>query len=135
MTLGLILSETGRNDEAVSTLEALVAERPDSVGALETLGWVYGRAGTPDKAREVLQRLIAISDTRYVSPLGLAGVAAGLNDRDLAFAQLERAFELHEPQLPTIGIDPFLEPIRDDPRFRGMLKRLKLDTFFPGAPL
>jgi tetratricopeptide (TPR) repeat protein len=133
VSLGLLLSLTGKNDEAIATLEAMVAESPDSVAVQEMLGWAYGRAGEKDKARAVLQRLTAIAETRYVSPLGLASVSAGLDDRDLAFAQLERAFELHEPQLPTIGIDPTLEPIRDDPRFRAMLTRLKLDIYFPVA--
>ena len=129
--LGLVLFVAGRPDEAIKTLEAVAAEVPDMVQALELLGWVYGQAGQTEKARVVLQRLIAISESRYVSPLAFARVAASMNDRDLAFAQLERAFELREPLLPTIGGDTLLEPIRDDPRFRAMLKRLKLDAYFP----
>ena len=97
------------------------------------LGWTYGRAGQAAKAREVLRRLEERSKTRFVSPILLAEVYAGLGDRDHAFAELERAFALRDPRLPNIGFSPTLEPIRDDPRYREMLKRLKLDAYFPPA--
>lgn len=78
--------------------------------------------------------MTAMGATRFVSPRALAIVASGLNDRDLALAQLEGAFELRDPHLPSIGNDPTFDPIRDDPRFRDLLKRLKLDVYFPEAP-
>jgi hypothetical protein len=76
----------------------------------------------------------AMSATRFISPRLLAIVASGLNDRDLALAQLARAFELRDPYLPNIGNDPAFDPIRSDPRFRDLLKRLKLEVYFPEAP-
>jgi hypothetical protein len=63
----------------------------------------------------------------------VAQVAAGLNDRDLAFAQLQKAFDLREPTLPDIGFDFSYDPIRADPRFQELMKKLKLDVFFPLA--
>jgi hypothetical protein len=35
--------------------------------------------------------------------------------------------------LPFIGDDFFYDPIRDDPRFRELLRKMKLDVFFPDA--
>ena len=129
--IGLIQFATGQQETAIATLEQVVRDFPEETSSLTNLGWVYGRAGQTDRAREVLRRLMVMSESRHVSPLALASVAAGFNDRDLAFAQLEGAFARRDPMLPSLGIDYFYDPIRDDPRFREMLQRLKLDGFFP----
>jgi 3-deoxy-D-manno-octulosonate 8-phosphate phosphatase KdsC-like HAD superfamily phosphatase len=68
-----------------------------------------------------------------VSPIFVAKVAAGLDDRDLAFQKLQEAYELHDGELPFIGDDIEYEPIREDPRFRELLRKMKLDVFFPEA--
>jgi 3-deoxy-D-manno-octulosonate 8-phosphate phosphatase KdsC-like HAD superfamily phosphatase len=60
-------------------------------------------------------------------------VAAGLDDRDLAFNKLQEAYELRDARLPFMGDDFEYEPIRDDPRFRELLRKMKLDVFFPEA--
>lgn len=130
-TVGLIQFLTGHAEEAVKTLEVVVRDFPEEIDPLTYLGWVYGQAGQTARARETLQRMMAMGESRYVSALELAKVAAGMNDREQAFAQLERAFARREPELPTIGASPFFDPIRDDPRFREMLVRLKLDAYFP----
>ena len=41
---------------------------------------------------------------------------------------------MRDPHLPSIGNDPVFDPIRADPRFRDLLKRLKLDVYFPETP-
>ncbi len=134
MQRGIALLRTGQQDEGLQRLEREVKLRPGSPRHLSTLGWAYGEAGQTAKAREILQRLQTTAKSRFVSPLDLAMVAVGLNDRDLAFAQLERAFELRDPNLPFIGVDITYDSIRDDPRFRDLLKRLKLDVYFPENP-
>ena len=134
LNLGLALFLAGKREEALSVLEAIVAGDPTEPDALAYLGWAYGQSSQAEKARKVLDRLTAIGATRFVSPRYLAIVASGLNDRDLAMAQLERAFELRDPRLPSIGNTPGFEPIRADPRFRNLLKRLRLDVYFPEAP-
>lgn len=130
---GLALFETGHQSEGIERLERAAKLDPDSLDNQARLGWAYGRAGQTAKAREILQQLQAAAKHRYVSPMLAAQVAAGLDDRDLAFAQLQQAFDLREPTLPTIGFDLSFDPIRADPRFRDLLKKLKLDVFFPEA--
>jgi hypothetical protein len=57
---------------------------------------------------------------------GIAAIHAALGDKDKAFAELEKAFGEHDWFLPRLKVDPFMDQLRDDPRFKEMLKRLNL---------
>jgi TolB-like protein/Tfp pilus assembly protein PilF len=130
---GTALFAVGRQSEGLERLERAAKLDPDSLGNQAALGWAVAQAGQGAKAREIVQRLQEATTHRYVSPMLVAQVAAGLNDRDLAFAQLQKAFDLREPTLPDIGFDFSYDPIRADPRFQELMKKLKLDVFFPLA--
>jgi tetratricopeptide (TPR) repeat protein len=129
--LGLALFQAGQREEGLRILE----ERA-SAGArnLATLGWAYGRAGETSKARAVLQRLTEMSKSGAASPFLLAGVYAGLDDREHAFAELEKAFDQRHRSMPNLGVTWTFESLHHDPRYRSLLKRMKLDTDFPESP-
>jgi len=127
----IALLKTGHPDEALRRLERHSDLRPDLLSRLALLGWAYGQAGQVEKARAIIGRLEAASKNGFVSPIFVARVAAGLDDRDLAFAKLQEAYDLRDGQLPFIGDDVFYDPIREDPRFRELLRKLKLDVYFP----
>ena len=130
--VGLVLA--GRHDEGLRVLEENAAAQPDSPWSQAMLGWAYGRAGQAAKAHAVLQRLADIGKTRRVSPFQLAWVYAGLDDRDHAFAELEQAYEQREGAMPELAMYWTLDSLHDDPRYRSLLKRMKLDTYFPESP-
>lgn len=127
----IALLKTGHSDEALRRLERSSSLHPDSLRRLAVLGWAYGQAGQVEKARAIIGQFEALSESSFVSPILAAKVAAGLDDRDLAFAKLQEAYDLRDGQLPFIGDDYFYDPIRDDPRFRELLRKMKLDVFFP----
>lgn len=56
----------------------------------------------------------------------IARVYAQVGDADEAFAWLEEAFEVRDPNLPYIAVDPDFDGLRDDPRFRELLRRMNL---------
>jgi hypothetical protein len=39
---------------------------------------------------------------------------------------LEKAFEFHDPNLPYVGFEPIWDPLRSDPRFQDLLRRMNL---------
>jgi TolB-like protein/predicted Zn-dependent protease len=129
--LGSTLRSAGQPQEAVQIMEKAVGEFPDQLHLYEELGISYAGSGQPSKARAVLARLTVIREARFVSPLIFAAIATALDDRDLAFAEIERAFQVHDPMLPSIGVNDDMASLTADPRFRNVLKRLKLDTVFP----
>jgi TolB-like protein/Tfp pilus assembly protein PilF len=129
----IALLKTGHPEEALRRLERWSGLRPDLLSRLEVPGWAYGQAGQVEKARAIIGRFQALSKSGFVSPILVAKVAAALDDRDLAFEKLQEAYELHDGQLPFIGDDFEYDPVRDDPRFRELLRKMKLDVFFPEA--
>jgi hypothetical protein len=62
----------------------------------------------------------------YVSPAELATLHVGLGDNEAAFKSLERAYAAHDPQLQYIKVDPFLDPLRPDPRFQELVRKVGL---------
>lgn len=77
------------------------------------------------KALRFLQTKAAI-ERRLASPILLAYVYSGLGDKDQSFAWLEKAFTLRVLDVTTIKSCPLWDPLRPDPRFAGLLRRLNL---------
>ena len=53
-------------------------------------------------------------------------IYAGLGDKDQAFACLDKAYELRDSGIVFIKVDPLFDPLRDDPRFKNLLRRIGL---------
>ena len=75
---------------------------------------VYQATGDPARARESLEELLALGE-RWTYQI--AAVYAYMNRPDEAIEWLERAIERRDTSLSLLSHDPFLDNIRDDPRF------------------
>jgi TolB-like protein/tetratricopeptide (TPR) repeat protein len=103
--------------------EALDEYRMDSV---DFVGPVAARLGRRDQARRLVSRLIGERRTRYVQADAIAGLYANLGDRDAAFAWLDSAYAERSINMIFLSLGPILEPIRGDPRFTALKKRVGL---------
>ena len=90
------------------------------------LGYMCAKAGQPEEARRILDKFAARSTDAYVAPTRLALVHAGLDDRDRMFDWLEKAYQERDVLLLLTLIDPLLAPMRTDPRFADLLRRVGL---------
>ena len=99
---------------------------PEDTFAQGQLGNAYARAGRKREALGILDSLKARSKEGYVSPYDLAAVAAGLGDRDQATAWLNQACEDHAEWLTFVKVEPWMDPLRSDPRFQDLLRRMRL---------
>jgi tetratricopeptide (TPR) repeat protein len=91
------------------------------------LGSAYGLRGDRDKAQASLDRLSELSDRGVnVSRYEFSVVYAGLGDNDRAIRELESALEELTWQVVLVKVDPMLAPLRDDPRFIGLVRRVGL---------
>jgi serine/threonine protein kinase/tetratricopeptide (TPR) repeat protein len=123
--LGSAYGALGRHEEAVAIMEKAVALSGRGSYYLSWLGWAYGVAGRTSEAERILDELMAGSSNEDIQPLFLMQVASGLGDLDSAFEWLEKSVVRGDPAASFIGFPP-MDPLRADPRFDGIRKRLGL---------
>jgi tetratricopeptide (TPR) repeat protein len=123
--LGLTLAQTPRRDEAVAALREAVTLGPENPLNQALLVYVLGRAG---RAREAAQEMEQLSARHAYCPSWFLSIVwIGLNDHRRAFECLEDAFRGREPCLVSLKVDPVFDPIRRDPAFAGMVRRIGLE--------
>jgi hypothetical protein len=83
-------------------------------------------AGKKAEAQKVLEELKELSKQQYVSAYNIACIYAGLNDKDQAFEWLERAYQERSFFITQLKVETVLDNLRDDPRFKDLLKRMGL---------
>jgi TolB-like protein/Tfp pilus assembly protein PilF len=119
--LGHTYAAKGMYAEALTMFE----KRSDSEMPLRAAaGYVYARTGQRDKAILNIKQWKEIEKERYVQNYWIAIAYAALGDKDGAFVELEKAYQNHDWFLQRIKVDPFMDPLRGDPRFDAMVKRL-----------
>jgi len=94
---------------------------------LGRLGYVYAISGKRDEARQALAELKQAAREQFVSPYAIANVYCGLGEKDRAFAWLEKAYEVQDETLGFMRFDFPMDPLRSDPRYAAMMKRLGLE--------
>ena len=87
-------------------------------------GYVRAVEGQRARADEVLERLKARSDTTYVQPYYMALVNVGLGDDTEALRWLSKGVDLRSEEVVFLQVDPALDPLRSDPRYSALLKRV-----------
>jgi TolB-like protein/Flp pilus assembly protein TadD len=120
--LGDVYAEKGMYAESIAEF-LKSGNGPDSLGHL---GNAYARAGQPDAARKTIAQLERDVAKDGVGRYEIALVYTGLGDKQDAFKWLEEAYNAHDVGLVYLKIDPCLDPLRSDPRFDDLLRRLGL---------
>lgn len=125
--LGADYALVGRFDEATALMRRALAAAPDYTILLGYAGAVFGLAGATREARGILRRFESSrAKGEYVDPFNVALVRMGLGERDAALDELERCASEGSVQNWILAPEPFFDPLRADPRFRGVLQRLRL---------
>jgi tetratricopeptide (TPR) repeat protein len=125
--LGIALKRLGRHDEAIAELREAVRLSGGAPDLVAMLAGAHAAAGQPAEAERLLKELDGIAQRRYVSAYGRALVYGELGRRDQAFAWLEKAVEEGHGNLAYLRTEPELDPLRGDPRFEAVLRRLGLE--------
>ncbi len=115
--------EVGKFRDAIPALKkAKAMESPPFVTAY--LAFAYGAAGDRASATAELAALKQMSKDGTVLPFNLALVYLGLGDRPRALDYLERALAADSQMMAWIGRDAIFDPIRSEPRFVALLKKM-----------
>jgi serine/threonine protein kinase/tetratricopeptide (TPR) repeat protein len=123
---GRALVREGRDEEAIKEFAQALQSSPESPIYLSMLAYTYARTGRVDEARKILGQLIEEAKAEHASWRDVAGIYAGLGEKDHAFAALELAFQRRDSRLIELREYESLEPLRSDPRFADLLKRVGL---------
>ena len=121
---GMAQAELGRFDEALADLRRAVDVSGGSTLFSADLARALAKAGRPDDSRRLLATLEGASGSRYVGPYGLAAAYGALGDTDRAFSWMEEAVRQRSHWLTFLEADPYLDSLRDDPRFAGIGRRI-----------
>jgi tetratricopeptide (TPR) repeat protein len=122
--VGYTYARKGQYPEAIAAYREGIRLGDDSTDVQVYLGEAYAKAGETEKAGAILKQLQAGKE--YVSLAGLAIIHTALGEKDKAFALLERAYSLHDQQLIWLGVDGGYAPLRADPRFQDLMRRIGL---------
>ena len=76
-----------------------------------------------------LDSLIARSETEYVSDYAIAMAHLALEQHEKAIETLMRSHEQNEPLRLILYADPFIDPIRDDPRMQAIFRDLMFEEY------
>jgi tetratricopeptide (TPR) repeat protein len=125
--LAMVYEQVGRYEEAIAEGQKALGVSESAPSALSVLGHAYAASGKRAEAQKVLAELKNPLKQRYVAPLYIAVIYAGLGDKAPALEWLERAYEDHSDRLAWIKVDPRLDGLRGEPRFQDLLRRMHLE--------
>ena len=90
------------------------------------LGVAYAGSGQREKALKIIESVRAEAKDHYTMTYWIAIQYALLGDKDAAFRELDESYKNHDWFINRLKVDPFMDPLRGDPRFDAMVKRLNL---------
>jgi len=122
------LEALGRFDEARAEYEEGHRLSGGVAGPSFGLAHLEAAAGNEQEARRILVELTAARTTRVVSAWGIAVLHASLGDVDEAFRWLDIAIKEQAPGLILLRVHPRLDPIRNDVRYRPLVRDLGLES-------
>jgi serine/threonine-protein kinase len=125
--LGRAYLARGDYESAVRQLRKsndLLGEVPFSIG---DLGYALAVSGARAEAERMLADITAKRSKGVYPALPIAAISLGLGDHDAALAWIERAADERQVGYYMPSVDPIYDPVRADPRFQALLRRMQLD--------
>jgi serine/threonine-protein kinase len=123
--IGRTYIQRGMYAEAIEMFKRAQSLAGEIPNLLSALAQAHALAGDRDTARRILQQLHELARQRYVSPTCFAVVHLGLGENERAL-WLESACAERATPLAAVGVHPLYDPLRSDPRFKALLRRIRL---------
>jgi TolB-like protein/Flp pilus assembly protein TadD len=126
--------QKGMYAQAIEEVSKALQLSSESTMAISVMGHVFASAGRRQEALDLLERLKERAKKQYVPSYWIALIYLGLGDVNQAFTWLERAYSERSSWLAWIKVEPRFDPLRADPRFESLLKRMGLASSETKAP-
>ena len=125
--LGYVLIAKNQPEDAIPPLEKALTLSDRSPGIIGVLIRAYAHAGRRADALKLLAELKKRKLAGYVPAGAFVNAYLGLGERDQSFAALEQAYNERSAILQFLKVHPFFDPLRDDPRFKDLVRRVGLN--------
>jgi TolB-like protein/Tfp pilus assembly protein PilF len=126
INLGQIYVRKRMYSEAIAEFRAGLKFAGEDPRFITGLGCAYALSGNQVEARKILAELLARSKRGYFPAHAIATVYIALGDKDRAFEWLGKAVEERGEYVVWLKVEPGYDPLRSDPRFADLLRRLNL---------
>lgn len=125
LTLGWVYIQTKAHSKAIDAFSNLpIVPFDQGNNGILSLSYAYAAEGDVAKSKILLAKVS--DEDRLKCPYPLAYVYFSLGKTDDCFAALEQAYRIHQLSILVLKVDPVFDPIRNEPRFKSLLKRMNL---------
>ena len=124
--LGFALIANNKPADAIPVLEKAVSLSSGSPAATGVLIRAYAHAGRRGDALRLLAELKRRAKAGYIPAAAFVNAYLGLGEYDEAFTALQQAYKEQSNILQFLKTHPYFDPIRADPRFAELVRRVGL---------
>ena len=124
--LGFVLVANNQPADAIPVLEQALSVSNRSPGVIGVLIGAYAHADRRNDALRLLAELKRRGEAGYVPAGAFVNAYLGLGENEQAFIWLEQAYKEQSNILQYVKVHPFFDPIRNDPRFVDLVRRVGL---------
>jgi tetratricopeptide (TPR) repeat protein len=121
--IALVYLQIGKYREALESMVRFAGQQDFD----PLLAYAYALSGKKDRAKEILGKILNNLGQRWYSHVRIAMIYTALEDKKQAFSWLEKALAENDMALPYLKVNPAFDPLRSDPRFSELLKRIGLE--------
>jgi TolB-like protein len=125
--LRLVYEATQLYEKAVAAYQETLKREGASQEEITGLADAFQSSGVEGYWRWRLNHLAKRASREYVPRGAFAEIHAALGEKDLAFEELEKAYQEREADLTSLKVEPRWDPLRNDPRFQALLLRMNLE--------
>lgn len=131
--LGFAYAQKSMLREATEEFQKIVPLTGRDAGAVASLGYGYALAGKRQDAVKIVEELKKGSERPFsilpsrVPEYRVAAIYAALGDKDRACEWLEKDYKSRGGGMVWLKVDPVMDPLRSDPRFKELARRMTLE--------
>jgi len=130
---GLAYAEQGRFTEAVANIEkAAQLDKSAMVGLFRA--HVHAVAGHTHEAETLVKEVEEEAQRAYICPYEIATAYVSLRNNDKAYEWLRKGIEERADCMAWLGVEPWMEPFRSDPRYEQLVREIGLAPVVPPNP-
>ncbi len=115
----------GKYDKAINIWKE--SYRNDSI-ALNQLTTGYENGGYQKALQNLAELMIERSKTKFITPWRICTMYTRAGMKEEALDYLEKAYDTHDQNMPSISVDPIFDLMRDDPRFQAIITKMNFPS-------